>query len=240
MKRTIVFYILTLFTATFSFAQSFEGILSYSVDIELSAKMKEKGMTKETVMVIMDEDGGFPETINYKYKGGNYVLEVPKSGSKSIYIGAKNTLYSFSKDKPQLITATDTSVNLEHLMYGINPSVTTEETDVIINGKTCKKIVISWSNGTYEYYYSDNYLSMDPALYKDFNYNMWNAYLKISKALPLRIVKKGGDESITLIMNLETASYAKLDDAIFNLPAMRIDEELSAIMPSNQKTYRKL
>lgn len=240
MKRSIVFFLVAFLVTTLTYAQNFEGMISYSVAIELSAKMKEKGMTKETIMAIMDEDGGFPETINYQYKGNNYVLEVPKAGSKSIYTGANNTLYSFSEDEPNMITATDASVNLEYLMYGTNPSVVQEPTDVSINGRACKKIVITWSNGSYEYYYSPGYLPMDPALYKNFTYNMWNKYLELSKALPLRIVKKGGADSITLVMTLETASYAKIDDSIFELPKMRLDEELSALMPSNQKAYRKL
>ncbi|GLB47848.1 hypothetical protein Y10_02160 [Neptunitalea sp. Y10] len=221
-------------------AQNFEGSLSYSVDFELTPKMKEKGMTKEIVMEIMSKDGGFSKVINYWYKKDNYLLEVPNTGSKSIYIGEKNTLYSFTKENPNTIIATDVTINLDNQMYGNKPTVSVEDTDEVILGKKCKRVTISWSNGTTEYYFSPGFLPMDAKLYKDFNHNMWNAYLEKSNALPLRIVKKGSNDYLTFIMNLQNIDETRVSKKEFDLPEMVIDELNSDFMPANQKAYTKI
>jgi hypothetical protein len=234
MKK-ITFILLVLIT-TIAFGQNFEGTLSYKTDIELSDKMKKMGLTKEILMKKMQEENSFSSKINYSYKGNNYLIEMADNGTTSKYIGEKNTIYTREKDD-DLIVAIDASIDLENLMFGTSPKIEKQETDVIILGKKCEKIVIIWKTGVYEYYYNSEFLKMSPELYKNHKYDMWFEFLNISKSLPLRIVKKVNG-MMTIKMDLIDYNQTEIDSKNFELPKMKLDKELTKYVPTkNQKIY---
>ena len=140
MKK--ITFIVSIFITTISFGQNFEGTLSYSYDIELSIEMKETGLTKEILMKKMKEENSFSSQINYSYKENNYLVEMIDNGTISKYIGEKHTIYTREKDD-DLIVASDASIDLENLMFGTSPQIEKKETDVIILGQKCDKVVIT-------------------------------------------------------------------------------------------------
>ena len=233
--QKITFIILT-FIATISFGQNFEGTLTYTTDIELSEKMKEMGLTKEILMKKMEEENSFSSKINYCYKEGNYLIKMSDNGTSSKYIGEKNTIYTREKDD-DLIVAIDASIDLENQMFGTTPKIEKKETDVIILDKKCNKVVVTWKTGVYEYYYNSDFLKMDSNLYKNHKYDMWFEYLKISNALPLRIVKKTAG-MMTLTMDLIDLKEHNIDITEFDLPKMKLDKKMSKYVPKNQTVYK--
>lgn len=233
--RKITFILLTLIT-TISFGQNFEGTLTYTTSIELSEKMKKMGLTKEILMKKMEEENSFSSKINYSYKEDNYLIEMSDNGTSSKYIGEKNTIYTREKDD-DLIVAIDASIDLENQMFGTTPKIEKMETDVIILDKKCNKVVVTWKTGVYEYYYNADFLKMDSNLYKNHKYDMWFEYLKISNALPLRIVKKTAG-MMTLTMDLIDLKETNIGITKFDLPKMKLDKEMSKYVPKNQTVYK--
>lgn len=236
MKTSKNIIILLLLISTVTFGQNFEGTLTYSTDISLSSKMKEMGLTKEILMDKMKEENSFSSKINYSYKSGNYLMEMVDNGTTSKYIGEKNTIYTRQKND-DLIIGVDAGIDLENEMFGTTPKIEIKETDVIILDKKCSKVVVTWKTGIYEYYFNSGFLKMDSNLYKNHKYDMWFEYLKISNALPLRIVKKTGG-MMTLTMDLISINETQIDLKRFDLPKMKIDEEMSKYVPKNQTVYK--
>ena len=229
--------ILLLLISTIVFGQNFEGTLKYSVDIELSDKMKEMGLTKEILMKKLESDNSFSKEINYSFKNNNYLIETSNGSTSSKYLGDENTIYT-RENNDDLMVAIDASIDTENQMFGTLPKIENIETDVIILGKKCHKVVVTWKAGVYEYYYNSNFLKMDANLYKNHIYDMWFEFLKTSNSLPLRIVKKTGG-MMTIIMNLTSVNESKINDSKFKLPKMKLDKEMSKYTISkSQKIYK--
>ncbi len=216
--------------------QSFEGVLTYKTDIELSQKMKEMGLTKEIIMKKMKEENSFSDQIKYTYKGSNYLMQMLDNGTETKYIGEENTIYTREKDD-DLIIAIDASIDLENQMFGTSPKIEKKETDVIILDKKCDKVIVTWKTGTYEYYYNSGFLKMDSDLYKNHKYDMWFEFLQVSRSLPLRIVKKVSG-MMTITMDLIDVKEFKVDMAKFDLPKMKLDKEMSKYVAKNQVVYK--
>lgn len=239
MKITrIVLYVAIMFSA-FVYGQNFEGSLLYSVDFTLSEKAIAKGMTREMIEERLKKNKEALSPVQYWYKGSNYLRKLVDIGHTGIYLGTTNTLYN-QKVGENTITAIDASVDMETDVYHKPPSVEIADTDVVILGKKCKKVVVIWSNNVYEYYFSPGYLPMNPDLYKNYNLNMWHKYLSLAKALPLRMVKGSTDGSVQITMDLIEVKETKVDAGLFTLPKMALDKELSEHLPKNQQIYKKI
>lgn len=122
-------------------------------------------------------------------------------------------------------------------MLGTKPKEEFGETTIEVLGKRCKKVTIIWKAGQFEYYYNSEYLKMDSSLFLNYNYDGWYQFLKKSNSLPLRIVKKVGGMIITT-MDLIEVNEVNVNDSVFELPKMKLDEELSELTPENQKVYK--
>lgn len=236
-KTIVLFTLLVAFVSTYSFSQNFEGVLSYSMDFELLDQLKQMGVTKEVLAEKMKKENSFSKTINCSYKNQNYLIEMIDNGTRSIYLGEDNTIYTRGKNE-DLVVAIDAGIDLENLMFGTKAKIENKETDVVILGKKCNKVVITGKAGVSEYYYNSDFLKIDPELYKNHKYDMWYEFLSISKSLPLRIVKevKG---MMKIKMELINYKEEEIDVENFILPKIKIDEELSKFVPTkNQKIYK--
>ena len=234
MKK--VLFTLLILMSTISFSQNFEGTVTYELDIEVSEKMKEMGMTKEVLIEKMKESNTFFKVIKYTYKNDNYLIEPEKVGTKSIYNGNDNKIYTIQKNE-DIIVATDASIDLQEKMTGKPPKIQNSDDNVIIYDKPCKKVSIIWDMGTYEYYYNSDYLKINPELYKNHIYDGWFGFLKISKSLPFKIVKK--QMGMTMTLNLTNISETPIEDKIFKLPKMKIDKDMNVFAQKNQTIYTK-
>jgi len=220
-----------LFTTIFSIGQNFEGTLIYNNSIELSEKFIEKtGMTVDK----MKQSNSFYEQMKITYKDSNYLIEPTVGKIKIIYNPERNEILTIDK-KLDLVSAILTDVDLESKKNGDLPKIEIQDTDEIILSKKCKKVVVTWKMGTYEYYYNSEFLKMDSTLYSNHVYDMWSEFLKTSNSLPLKIVKKtNGLMTFTMIL-VEVKEYS-VNDKKFKLPRLKPHDEL-VITKGNQRYY---
>lgn len=201
-------------------AQTFEGALTYKVDVIVLPNMQQMGVTKEALVDKMKQSGSFADTQKVYYsKDGSYRIEM-KSAQKtwSIYLNDSNKIYSFS-DNSTMCTVKDASVDLESTMTGIKPAIKLLDTTVTVNDKPCKVVRVQWNTGYYDYAFSDNFLQVNPDLYKNHIYDGWADYLKIANALPVQITKvTNGMMKITY--TLTEVKNGDLETGLFVLPAL--------------------
>ena len=78
---------------------------------------------------------------------------------------------------------------------------------------------------------------MDPALYTNHLSDGWAAFLNISHALPIRIVKTITEVgSVTL--TLSSFKEEKVDDRIFDIPELVPDGKLNVLKIANRELMR--
>ncbi|WP_422104368.1 hypothetical protein [Winogradskyella sp.] len=214
-------------------SQNFEGTLVYKNDIEIAEKFsKQFGMTKEKMM----ESGKFFEETLITYKNGNYLSKPNKGKIKVIYLSDRNEILTLDKTS-DLVPAIKAEIDLETELKEKSPKITIEQTDEIILSIKCSKVIVEWETGTYEYFFNSDYLKMDSALYTNHKYDMWSEYLKLSNALPLKIVKKM-DGMMTITMTLKEIKEHSVKDKIFELPKLELSKEF-AVTKGNQIYYEK-
>jgi hypothetical protein len=223
-----------LFIASFAFAQSFEGTLTYAVDFELSQNLMQKGVAKQTMLKNMRTDGTWADTVRISYKKGDYYVHkntTPKSWS--IYKSKDNKIFGL-KDGPDadICTVLDASVDLEKYTSGKKPTVEKLDTIIKIDGLKCNIVRVTWNSGTSDYYYQSTMLSIDPLLFANHVYDAWAEYLKISKALPLRIVKSTKGE-MTVTMKLVGVKEQSVQDQLFAIPTLVPDKKLNNAKTDN-------
>lgn len=223
------------------FGQSFEGTLVYKTDFKfiISEKWAKMGITEQMMIDKMKEDGSWTDSIKTCYKSGDYITYTnfaPQSWS--VYKRDTNKLYTFQEgDGSDICTVTDVSIDLEFKLTGNNPTITKLDTLVELNGMKCEVVRVKWKSGTYDYYYNSSFLKVDPKLFENHTYDGWASFLKISSALPIRIVKstKGlATVTTTLIRHREEA----IDEKLFIIPKLVPDKDLNIIKIPNQELMR--
>ncbi|MBN8572638.1 MAG: hypothetical protein J0M05_01890 [Candidatus Kapabacteria bacterium] len=237
MKKTLM-TIIILWTVPV-YGQSFEGTLSYISDFELAENMKKMGMTKEMLHDKMKQDGSYSDTIKISYKQGNYyILTNNNPKSWSIYKAETNKIYTMQDgDAADICTVTDASIDLQFTMTSKMPTIEKLDTTVIVGGVSCSIVRVKWKSGTYDYYYDPTKLTVDPALFSKHVYDGWADFLKISKALPVKIVKttKG---MMTVTMTLVTTKTEVIDEKLFSIPKLVPDKDLNLIKIANREVMR--
>jgi hypothetical protein len=237
------YLITTLFVLTTGllFGQSFEGTVVYKTDFkfQISKKMAQMGLTEEMMKEKMKKDGSWTDSVKTSYKQGDYITYTnfnPKSWS--VYKQKDNKLYSFeSGEASDLCTVTDVSIDLEFQMTGNKPTVVKLDTIAEINGMKCEAVRVKWKTGTYDYYYNSSFLKVDSKLYANHIYDGWVDFLKISNALPVKIVKSTKGMS-TVTYTLTRHSEEKIDPKLFVIPKLVADKELNVIKIANREVMR--
>ncbi|MBL0745655.1 hypothetical protein [Chryseolinea lacunae] len=239
MKQLLTF--LLLCTTLLSQAQSFEGTLVYKVDYQLnvSEKMKARGITAEQIMERMKSDGSYTDTIRSTYKQGNYRSDI-NSNPRAwlIYRNDANKLYTFQDGEAKdICTVSDMSVDLELKATGNKPAITKLDTTATVDGVPCEIVRVKWKTGSYDYYFNKTKNTIDPALYAKHIYDGWSDYLTIAKALPLKIVKRVGKLS-AVTLTLVSQKTGPVDDTLFKLPKLVEDKDLNIIKLPNSEMMR--
>jgi TonB family protein len=217
MKYTFILYL--LFSSLLTLGQSFEGTLTYSVSLEVDEKMLKHGLTRESLIKNMKVEGTWSDTIWISYKQGNYYKtsnSVPKSWS--IYVAEKNNIYTLHEEEESVFCEVmDASIDTEFAATGKMPLVMKLDTTAIVGVDTCSIVRVKWSTGTFDYYYNQNKFEVDATLFSNHIYDGWAEYLKISQALPVKIV--GGAKGLmTVSLTLVDSNSGQLDDELFKTP----------------------
>lgn len=234
--KTLLLTTLLLWTGV-AFGQSFEGTLTYYSEIDILEKFKKMGLTKEMLVEKMKEDGSYTDTGKTSYKKGNY-YSVLNSNPKTrlVYRSGENKLYVMH-DGSDVCSVTDVTIDLEFTMTGKMPTVQKLDTTVVVNGATCNIVRVKWGSGTYDYYYDPTKLSADPGLFAKHTYDGWAEFLKISRALPVRIVKTVNG-MMTVTQTLVSTKAGTVDEKVFSIPTLVPDKELNIIKMPNSEIMR--
>ena len=219
------------------YSQSFEGVLKYKMNIETDKALEKSGLTKEMIIDKMKEEGLFLEEETISYKEGNYCISSIK-GKKiyCIYRKDKNKIYAF-EEGTDVCTVTDASIDAETKLLDKKPEIKLIDTTVFIYNKPCKIVRVKWATGYYDYYFSQDFLTMDPELYANHVYDGWAEYLKTSKSLPLQIVKSVNG-MMRIISTLEDVQVKPVDDALFALPKLIADKDVKIPMAPGKTIMR--
>ena len=225
MKKLNLIALLLLVT-TLSFAQSFEGKLTYVVEFDITAqKIGDFEITETQILDKMKEEGAYFDTIIITIKEGNYIKKNNSNTQETvIYLSDSNNVYVLQKDF-EFITITDASkispFNIEVGEYKLIKSDTTKS----ILGTDCEIITLSWGTlGTEQYCYNKDMAPIDPKLFENHIYEGLNTVLNITHSYPLEI-KKTMNDFISVKMTLVNYADEKIDDAVFVLPAMEAAEK---------------
>ncbi|MDF2457222.1 MAG: hypothetical protein K0R51_3215 [Cytophagaceae bacterium] len=228
-----------LFITLLSYGQSFEGTITYVVDVTVSKQMIDMGVTKESLLTRMRAEGSWADTIQSSYKGGNYYnLLLRKEKQWSIYRADKNKMYTMQDgEDSDICIVTDASIDLEHTMTGKMRTVELLDSTATVNGIVCKIVRVKWNTGNTDYYYDPSQLPMDPSLYTPHVAEGWGDYLKLSKALPLKITK-GVSGIMTVTLTMVSAEKKPIDDKLFLIPVLVKDKDLNIIKMKNSEMMR--
>jgi len=230
---------LLLFCTTWlSQAQSFEGTLVYKAEYEISVseKMKANGITAEKIIDRMKSDGSYIDTIRSTYKQGNYRTDMnAHPPTWAVYRNDANKLYTFQDGEAKdICTVADMAIDLEFKLTGNKPVIAKLDTTATVGDIPCEVVRVKWKSGSYDYYFNKTKNPVDPAPYAKHVYDGWAGYLSISKALPLKIIKRAGKLSV-VTMTLISQKGGPVDDALFKIPKLVEDKDLNIIkMPGSE------
>jgi len=206
MKKLLVL-LLIFFAIPNLKAQSFEG----KITSQNAIKSKLTNITDAQFSSMM---GTRQE---YFIKGGNY--KSVTNGTMSpwqLYINKGNKLYNKMTSVETIYWIDATSNDDSVLEFKL------EKGAMNILGYTCDRLVLTCKSGTQQYFF-DSKLAVDPKLYQNHKYGNWYEYLKLAKAVPLKII-------------IDTAQFT-LESIAIEVKAMKLDER-EFQLPENAKTMK--
>jgi hypothetical protein len=152
--------------------QTFAGKIVY----QNTYKSKLPGVTDDQLAVSMVAKQ------DYFIKDGNYKsISNGAYWSWQIYIGRENKLYN-KIGNSEVILWIDGANRSEQI---VETTVNREATEIL--GHKLDEAVFTLKNGSEKYYFSSR-LSVDPSLYSRHLYGNWYDYLKVAKAVPLKMI----------------------------------------------------
>jgi hypothetical protein len=240
MKRLL--FVLLALAVLGSKAQSFEGKLVYAVEhlIIIPERMAEMGITEELLMERMKAEGSWIDSLVYSYRGGDYRIDYGSAGGGKwlVYKGAERKAYGFqSGEDRDLVTVIDYSFDLEERLTGKGPGISRLDSSFDCSGQSFELVRAQWSSGRIDYYYQAGQLPVDTDRFEGHVLDGWEAFTKLSGALPLKIVKvTGGFGSVSLrLVRVEAMQPAAF---LFEIPALEPDESLNRVKLPNQEIRR--
>jgi hypothetical protein len=193
--------ILLVLTFSTSFAQTFEGTITYQNTY--SSKMLNLPTEQFTAMM--------GTTQRYSLKEGDYKSVTNGTLFEwQLYINKDNKLYSKMANAPTLLY-NDGSENKDVVLKAeINKGV------VVILGYTCDELILTCKTGVQKFYFNSK-LKVDPKLFENHKLGNWNEVLSRTQSLPLKIIL---DTTQFYLESLAVEIKAmKLDASLFELPA---------------------
>lgn len=198
MKKALLLFLLLSFS---SFAQNFEGEITYAV----SFTSKNSQLKAEQLVAMM----GNQQT--YTYKEGNYKSAMNGQMMQwQLYLKKDNNLYSKMTASPNVFWNDAAVQGDEVLSSKINKGVET------ILGYKCDELVLECKSGLQKYYFNSK-LAVDPSLFVNHKFGNWYEFVSRAKALPLKSVVDNGQFEITSIATKVTPK--KVNITVFALPA---------------------
>ena len=202
MKQKYFFSLSFLLLTKIIFAQSFEGEIIY----QNSYKSKAAGFSDEQVKSML---GSHEE---YYIKDGNYKIVTNGSVVASYYYHAKeNKLYTEFQDGDRMYW-NDAADNKDSVI-----SFEVRKNAIKLLSYTCDELILHTRKGTQIYDYTSQ-LQIDPSLFVNHKFGNWYYYLKIAKAVPLRMVIE--QDQVIMISEVVSLKPMKLSDDFFVLPAV--------------------
>ena len=201
MTRNFFFAIALIITISNVNAQSFEGVITY----QNTYKSKVPSFTDQQWQSIVGSQN------EYYIKGGNYKSVMNGSVIASyLYLSKDNKLYSEFQDG-NIMYWSDASINKDSVI-----SFELKKNAVRILSYNCDELILHTRQGTEVYDFAPG-LVVDPTLYAHHNFGNWNYYLKIAKAMPLRMVIE--QDQVIITSEATSVRPLKLDSDFFLLPA---------------------
>lgn len=235
MKKIIVFLIFLI--AFEGNSQSFEGKLEYGIITEILGDSLLQGISKKKLIEKLKSQGEIPiDTLTYIYSAKGDFVSISKYGNIDMisnFVKKDKLLYTFIGDL-NIVSAIDVTIDLEEKL-GNPPSIKKIDKKEKIGDLECSIVEVKWKTGTYRYYFSDTILKVDPELFKDYKYDQFYEFLKISNSLPVKIEKITNDFfKATYLLNSYTPQ--KIDKDVFIVPKMKEDKTMSGIY-KNKKIF---
>jgi hypothetical protein len=190
---------LTLITVT-ALGQSFEGKIEY----ENSYISKVQNVTSEQFTSMMGS------TQTYLIKDGNYKSTANGTLFQwQLYINKENRLYT-KMSNAETILWNDCAINTDEVLkVEINKSV------IDILSYKCDEIILTCKTGVQKYYFNSK-IGVDPTLFSKHLFANWFDYIKVAKALPLKMVVDNAQFTMTSIAT--SVKEMKPDSKEFQLP----------------------
>lgn len=172
VKNIITIAIAFFGLALASHGQAFEGKVVYKNTYE--SKLPDVTDNQLAVSLGSKQD--------YLIKGGNYKsISNGASFTWQIYLEKDNKLYNKMADSDALLWIDGASRSDQVLNSKLNKGVTE------ILGHKCDEVVLTTTNGVERYYFNSKF-AVDPSLYSKHFYGNWYDYLKLAKAVPLKMI----------------------------------------------------
>lgn len=191
-----------LFISISTFAQKFEGVVTYSN----TYKTKTPTVTDEQLTEMMGDKH------EYSTKNGNYKTE--SNGTLllwQLYINKDNKLYT-KLSTSDTATWTDAGINNDIVISSVINKDVTE-----VMGYRCNELVLTCKSGIQKYYFNSSTMMMSAQNYLNHKFGNWLDYLMISNALPLKYIIE--NNQFILESTAVQIFPQKLDEEIFLLPA---------------------
>lgn len=225
MNNFLIPLFLLLFLNFYS-QSTFEGRLTYYVKNEYLGNEEKRNNFKKLI-----EDATIPSDsiIVFYSKRGDVLSMYKKEDAYYLekYNPKTNYLYFINPYILNFITAIDVRYDLEETL-GSKPMIKLLEEKEYIGDIECSIVEVQWKTGKYRYFFSKDYLKINPEIYINYNYDQWYNYLSISKSLPIKIEKVINNFYRTTFV-LHSFSEMDIDDSIFNLPKLKKNKTLSKL-----------
>jgi hypothetical protein len=181
-----VFTILLILFCALSFAQNFEGSITYKMEmLNPNSALIPDSSFQEIIKQQFGERGYMIQT--YYYKGKNYISELD-AGMQSgfqCYNPKDKLLYSWQVNNDTAIT-----VDSRKYMDEVIEIMSSNETETILN-IPCKVLILKSKMGSMKVWYNSEHFKTDPKLYKGHKYGHWEAMLNEIKCLPIKVEQTG-------------------------------------------------
>ena len=197
--KTLLTIALAIMTMT-AFGQNFEGKVTYTNKI----KSKNAQVTDEQLAAMLGNQQV------YYIKGGNYKSVTNGSFMLwQLYINKDNKIYNKYANSEALLW-NDCSVQGDSIL---STKINKGAADIL--GYKCDELVLTCTSGVQRYYYSPK-LGIDPAPYINHKYGNWYDYVKLTKAMALKMIIDS--DQLTMESIATKVESVKLDDKEFQLP----------------------
>jgi hypothetical protein len=198
--------------------QSFEGIISYSVDFEFKNDFVP---IKDEIFNKLKVDGDYYDTIMIFIKGDQYKKVDNRINPVSIiYSPNNNDIYSLQHGLEYVTIIDANKASVSNLSLP-EPIISKVDSSKPINNIFCDAIKLEWDKlGEEWYFYNKEIATIDPDLYAKHNCEYLNLILKTTGSYPLEIVKILNN-MMQIRMSFISVQEKKLSDSIFAIPELK-------------------